>query len=390
MQDTRVRRSPFPQPGGGAGGGGAFPGAPTPAPSLGPAPVLKPPGPQATPANNFDFDSWEQPQPVFHPSSQPVQPPTQPMQGGMPPQPYGQAPAMQGQPPAGPYGGPAGGSNANQAFAGAVAGAFANSMGVDQNMMQGMAGLVANQAQAHVQNSGMGGVMAWFPGMFLSLRLLFAVGHSFVLRKLVFLMCPFVKKAESAPSGFGNTPWGDASPGPGCDSNSMRLGPDGLKVDIEEPDGYIPLMSFTTYLIAYSFQRGLTSDFKPEVIYSTFSFAVLLLLLEIGAAKLTFYLAGSPVPLLDILMICTYKYVPVVLMVLFRILTAGSKIYYVFFVYLAACAAWSVRRSMLHFEPEQVKQQYGVQPSRLHQHAILGIAAAQVPVCWLLTPSASS
>merc|ERR1719436_476172 len=107
---------------------------------------------------------------------------------------------------------------------------------MDQSMMQGLAGLAVNQAQANMQNSGVnvGGIMAWFPSTFLSLRLLFAVGHSFVLRKLVFLICPFVKKSESASPGFGSTSWGDASPGAMTTTdNSNKLGPDGLKIDIE-------------------------------------------------------------------------------------------------------------------------------------------------------------
>merc|ERR1711870_199750 len=99
------------------------------------------------------------------------------------------------------------------------------------------------------------------------------------------------------------------------------------------------------------------------------------------------YIAGSTVPILEVFANCGYKFVPVVLMVAIRILLGSNPIYYVFFAYFAACAAWAIRRFLLHFEPSQLKEQYGVAPNRLHTHIILGLAIAQVPLCWLLTPS---
>eukprot|EP00913_Durusdinium_trenchii_P018312 g17203.t1 len=58
-----------------------------------------------------------------------------------------------------------------------------------------------------------------------------------------------------------------------------------------------------------SVQRGILHDFRPEVLPSTASFALVLLFLEAGLAKMGFYVVGSAVPFLEIMANCSYKYV---------------------------------------------------------------------------------
>lgn len=245
-----------------------------------------------------------------------------------------------------------------------------------------VAGLVANQAMSQMARElEQSGLKGWFPNVFSSLQQLFNVGHSWVLRKLLLLLCPFVRRSQGSPSG---PVW---SPDTGGASGRMNTGNDGLKVDIEEADLYIPSMAYVTYILVYGVQRGMISDFRPEVLSSTASFALVLLVLEVGGAKMGFYVAGSPMPILQITANLGYKYVSVALMVIFRILVGGNPVYYVFFTYLSACAAYATRRFLLRFEPSQLGQQYGQAPSKLHQHIILGLAIAQIPLCWLLTPS---
>lgn len=250
------------------------------------------------------------------------------------------------------------------------------SMGINETM----AGLAADQAFNQITNQiNASGLRGWFPTVFTSLQQLFNVGHTWVLRKLLLLLCPFLKRGQGAPaeSGFGG------------EMRANSVGPDGLKVDVEEPDLYIPAMSYVTYILVYGVQRGMISEFRPEVLSSTASFAFVLLILEVGAAKMGFYLAGNTMPMLTILANCGYKYVSVCLVVVFRIVLGNNPVYYVFFAYLSACAAWATRRFLLHYEPQGVRQQYGVGPSKLHVHIILGLAIAQIPLCWLLTPSGS-
>ncbi|OLP91164.1 hypothetical protein AK812_SmicGene27172 [Symbiodinium microadriaticum] len=137
-------------------------------------------------------------------------------------------------------------------------------------------------------------------------------------------------------------------------------------------------------------QRGILQDFRPEVLPSTASFAMVLLFLEVGVAKMGFYVVGSAVPFLELMANCSYKFVPVTMMVLARIVTGQNPIYWVFFAYFAATAAWAIRRFLLHFEPSGTREQYGVAPSAMHGHMILGLALVQLPLCWFLTPSAAA
>jgi len=242
-----------------------------------------------------------------------------------------------------------------------------------------MADVVANRFASELQGHAM---TRWFPMLFINVQQLFSVGHSFVLRKLLVLLCPFIKRKD-APSP--TSPWGnDASPGAG---NAAAVGPDGLKIDTEDADLYIPCMAYVTYVLLYGVQRGMLKEFSPEILSSTFSFALVLFILEVGAFYMAFYFTGSPVPALQLVANAGYKYFHVLLMVLFRIIIGSSSVYYVFFAYLAACSGWSVRRFMLHIEPSQLRQQYGVPASSLTKHIISAMAVAQVPICWLLTPS---
>merc|ERR1712039_173329 len=116
---------------------------------------------------------------------------------------------------------------------------------------------------------------------------------------------------------------------------------------------------------------------KPEVFWSTLVFALFLLLVEVGVAKLGFFLAGSTVPVLNVLATSGYKYFYVVWMVAVRLITQVDYIYSPLFAYFAAAAAYAGRRFMLHFPAQsQTQQQYGIQPTALHGHVILGVAAA--------------
>lgn len=269
-------------------------------------------------------------------------------------------------------------------------------------MMQGLVGGVAAAAggQGAFQNamySAVGNELyekwdkspwrSYFPVFFAGLQQQFNVGHSYVGRKLLLLLCPFIQRSQGTP-----TPWGGDSPGGYV--SGKRLGPDGLKVDIEEADLYIPLMSYFTYGLAFGVQRGILSDFRPEVLVGTLSFASVMFLLEIGFAKLGFYIAGTMMPMLELAGNCGYKFVHVVLMVVTRIVVGPSNLYYIFFAYFAACSAFATRRFMLRIEPLRVQQPQQPQhystpvPSGLHNHIILGLALAQLPLCWLLTPYA--
>jgi hypothetical protein len=310
---------------------------------------------------------------------QPQQFQQQPQQFQQQPQQFQQAPQQMQQPQPGQMMNQAIGQGGASLLAGSM-----GAMGVNSMMADAVAQQAVNTAFQQFQGSAF---TRWFPHIVVGLQELFCVGHSYVLRKLLLLLCPFIKRKEGAPSSM----WGDgASPGGNSSPGGCQLGPDGLKVDTEDADLYIPSMAYVTYVLLYGVQRGVHKDFKPEVLSSTFSFALVIFILEVGAFYMAFYFVSSPFPVLQLVANCGYKYVQVVLMVLVRIIIGSSYIYYIFFAYLAACAAWAVRRFMTHLEPSQLRQQYGQPQTSLTKHVILAMAIAQVPICWLLTPRSSA
>jgi len=225
-------------------------------------------------------------------------------------------------------------------------------------------------------------VARWFPGFYTSLQKYFNVGHLYVLRKLMLILCPFpvlFRRGQGAPQ-----PWDSAQ--------QEKHGAGGLKNNVEEPDLYIPLMSFVTYVLVYGMQRGILSDFHPEVLSSTASFASVLLILEVTCTKCAFYVAGSAIPVYDIIANAGYKYAPLVLIVLCRIILGGNFVYYGFFVYLSTAAAVAIRHFLMNTEPAnpEMRQQYGLAKNPLHFYIVTALAALQLPLCWLLTPSTAS
>lgn len=245
---------------------------------------------------------------------------------------------------------------------------------------------VANAAMTSIQTQFTASYSAWFPGIWKNIRDMFNVGHPYVLRKVGLLMCPFVMLRRKGSEQSSVLPTIDFGASVETNKKSGRqAGPDGLKVHTEEPDLYIPLMSFVTYVLLYGIQRGIDGDFQPDVLAASASFAVFLLVAEVCIAKTSLHIAGCQAPVLDVLANAAYKYVPVMVMVFLRTLIKSPQVYYPFFAYFAACAAFSAWRFAKCFEASALLEQYGPSVSRLHKHVIIGIALAQVPLCWILT-----
>lgn len=240
-----------------------------------------------------------------------------------------------------------------------------------------------------MMNSGM---TRWFPGLYRSVQLLFNVGHAFVLRKLLLLLCPFIQRGQgSAAAAPPQQNWGAMTPG-GEPMRSTIAGPDGMKALAEEPDLYIPLMSYITYVVLYGIQRGTLSDFSPDDVASSAASAFYLWVFEVAVAQIAFYIAGSSISTLDVVANSGYKFVHLMVMVLLRTMPINNYVYYPFFLYFAACAAFATRRFMLFLQTQPKQQPYGgavATPGRLHTHIVLAMAVWQIPLCWLLTPSST-
>merc|ERR1719356_1431926 len=98
-------------------------------------------------------------------------------------------------------------------------------VGVNENMAKIVAAGFGEHAQIPAAYLG------WFPSFWLALKGLFNVGHGFVLRKLLLLLCPFVQREQGAPAPSYSYGGGDDSPGH-APSGSL----DHLKANVNEPD----------------------------------------------------------------------------------------------------------------------------------------------------------
>ncbi|KAL8273507.1 hypothetical protein Esti_002573 [Eimeria stiedai] len=266
-----------------------------------------------------------------------------------------------------------------------------------------------------------------FPRFLLSLRPYFSVSQGYVLLRLRQLLFPFAAllAASSSPRVF--TAASDIS-------NAAAA------ARTPERDMYIPLMALTTFVLLVCIQTGTQGGFYPELMGSTLSLSVLLLLFEVGALKLVFYFTGAcAAAALDLLCFCGYKYVHVALLLLLRLgldLLWGPPIawwaplatdaaagalqegevsaaaaaggggvpqkqrapYLVFlssFIYLSLCVAAEVyvllkrAQAASHDNSSAPYGAHGAFSSRgpCAAYALLLAAAVQVPLCWFLLPS---
>ncbi|CAE8602613.1 unnamed protein product, partial [Polarella glacialis] len=79
----------------------------------------------------------------------------------------------------------------------------------------------------------------------------------------------------------------------GGDKDWMARVVDGLEVDIEEPDMYIPTMGFITYVVLCGLVRGLKDNFNSDVLSSIITFALVCLVIETVVVKAALFTAGA-------------------------------------------------------------------------------------------------
>lgn len=241
--------------------------------------------------------------------------------------------------------------------------------GVNPALM-GTASIVAAQIYNTDQAKQMQGMLAkYMPESLQGIKAYFRVTHVFVLNKFKFLFFPFRYIAAG-------------SSGRGITDEQAR------------PDLYVPLMAYITYILFYSLNKGVHQRFQPDILSSSATFAAVMLMLEVLAGSLGFFLVGTQnITMLDLVSYSGYKYVPLVIWLsLCMIGACDSYGYYLFFVYFSACAAISLFVLLNRIEPAKtgMGQDLGMRNhSLMHQNVILALTGAQVGLFWLLTPSLS-
>jgi hypothetical protein len=218
------------------------------------------------------------------------------------------------------------------------------------------------------------GSLSLWPQMVTNMRRYFNVHHGYVLRKLLWQLCPLpMAKMKGGELGL-DKDW------------TVRIF-EGLEVGLEEPDMYIPLMAFVTYVLLCGLVKGLHDMFHPDVLASTLSFAMTLLVAEVLCAKAGFFVSVAiQAPVLDLTALLGYKYYYLSLQLLVGFAIGEGSVYYVLKIALwAGCAAalWQSMRRL-----PSVQQKYGQEcVSDLHKIFIRVFPVTQVALCWLLAPT---
>jgi len=225
------------------------------------------------------------------------------------------------------------------------------------------------------------GSLSLWPQFLKSARRYFNVTHGYVLRKALWQIVPLTNpKKKSMDGEIGQEKdW------------TVRMF-EGLEVDIEEPDLYIPTMGFVTYVLLCGLLRGLQEQFQPDVLSTTITFAMVVFILEVTVAKAVLFMSGAThTPIFDLAALLGYKYFYLSLeLVLGLLLGRGRKpegvLYKIIILGLmgsCAVALWQSLRRLARMQPTHSAECV----SDVHKVLIKVLPAMQIFICWMLLPS---
>ncbi|KAF8838299.1 hypothetical protein BDN67DRAFT_991363 [Paxillus ammoniavirescens] len=173
-------------------------------------------------------------------------------------------------------------------------------------------------------------------GGFIPISLLkhhFNVSNSYVIKKLQLVIFPWRHR-----------PW----------SRKVRRSETGQsewqppRDDINCPDLYIPLMALVTYILVAALQTGLQERFHPQILGSSASRALVVVLLDFLFVKGGCYLLNVPGSgqVIDLIAYGGYKFVGVIMTLLTSLVDPGTTIYTLVFLYAFASNAFFLLRSL--------------------------------------------
>ncbi|KAI3382724.1 hypothetical protein SNEBB_007277 [Seison nebaliae] len=166
------------------------------------------------------------------------------------------------------------------------------------------------------------------------IRKYFDIDTSFVVRKLLFLLCPLFSLT--------NLNGTNAKPSSNYDQSNFSI------VDINTPDLYIPTMSIVTYTICVGLQLASRGQFRPEDLgiqtsstigWTTLEFIVILI-------ALYFISIIQQLTWIDLLSFLGYKYFSMITLTIVMLFTKSSIIYYSLFLWLSISLIFFLTRSL--------------------------------------------
>jgi len=259
--------------------------------------------------------------------------------------------------------------------------AILGQMSASEATSAGISDAVTSAMVNHFAREITQGSLSLWPQFVQTARQYFNVTHGYVLRKMLWQVVPLTSPKKKST---------DGEIGAEKDWTARVCG--GLEVDIEEPDMYIPVMSFMTYVLLCGLVRGLQEQFHPDVLSATITFAVVVLILETTVAKAALVMVGAVhAPVFDVAALLGYKY----LHMSFQLITGlilgwGRKpegfIYCVLTLgLLASCglALWQSLRRLARMQPAHGQECM----ADIHKIFIKALPVLQALVCWFLLPS---
>lgn len=162
------------------------------------------------------------------------------------------------------------------------------------------------------------GSLSMWPQFVQTARRYFNVSHGYVLRKAAWQLVPTNTLKKKSTDGE-----------LGAEKDWTTRMYEGLEVDIEEPDMYIPAMAFATYVLLCGMIKGLQESFHPDVLYSCISFAIIILVLEVTVAKAALFMAGAVnAPVFDLAALFGYKFLYLCLHCMFGLLLSAQGFFF--------------------------------------------------------------
>lgn len=261
-------------------------------------------------------------------------------------------------------------------------GGLSGTVGMTEGASPAISDAVTSAMLTHFTHEFTKGSLSLWPQFVQTARQYFNVTHGYVLRKALWQLLPKTMPKKKASEGElgGEKDW------------TVRL-LEGLEVDIEEPDMYIPVMSFVTYVLLCGLVRGLQEQFHPEILSSTMTFAVVILILEVTIAKAALFVTGAVnAPIFDLAALFGYKYLHLSLhLIVGIILGRGFKPEGILYHLLALClmascgaALWQALRRLARMQPLPGQESSLV---NFHDIFVKAMPVAQALFYWLLLPS---
>eukprot|EP00930_Biecheleria_cincta_P044053 TRINITY_DN30222_c0_g1_i1.p1 TRINITY_DN30222_c0_g1~~TRINITY_DN30222_c0_g1_i1.p1 ORF type:complete len:338 (+),score=67.88 TRINITY_DN30222_c0_g1_i1:144-1157(+) len=242
----------------------------------------------------------------------------------------------------------------------------------------GISDAVTSAMVSHFAREFTSSSLSLLPGFMESVRRYFNVNHGYVLRKMAWQLVPLSNSKKKTGELGDEKDW------------TARVF-EGLEVEIEEPDMYIPTMGFVTYVLLCGLVCGLRDKFTPEFLSATITYALVALILETTAVKAALFMSGAAhAPIVDVAGILAYKFFYLSLHIMFGVLVGhgGKPTGFIFSLVAlllavsAGVALWQALRRLARLQPQQSQECM----TDLHQMCIKALPLLQAFVYWCLLP----